>query len=879
MSRTSSDNERRVLQVAEIKARNDFTLQAMHQQFERVGRDRRGQRDRVKDDNINSINMKMPSFKETRDPDLYLDWERKVGAIFDCHNYSESKKVKLVIVEGRLQEGQAPIVTWVEMKRVMRKRFIPSHFQRELQQRLQTLKQGSMSVDEYFKSMDMAMMQANYELVDLYIKVENQNKRKQTSSWKGRSNTISKKPGLNQEMKSSSRPQEGKDKGRGHMMHECSSRRNIILREDGGYGSEKSEGEEEGDVSDEDDIELPNDGMIGVVRRIMTINLGSNSEEQRENIFHTRCGIKWKTCSMIMDIGSYANVVSLYFVEKLELACMKQRKTCSMIMDIGSCANVVSSYFVGKLELAWMKHPTPYRLQWLNDSCELKVNKQCMISFNVGRYDDDILCDIIPMQAFHISLGRPWQYDRNVFHDGRKNRYSLELNGRKFTLIPLSPSQVFEDQKRLRETIGKPRGRIKSVREEKEKKGGQEILKISSLKIFLMDCHLCVELSIKLILCLDHKFQIGLLIGVIQNRQKSFKGISVVLIQDSKPIAYFSENLSGATLNYSTNDKELYALSQDRKLGPFERFNLQDGYLFKENKLCIPNCPLREVFVREAHCGGLMGHFGVPQILDILAENFFWPGMRKDVERKCAQCLECKQDKSKVLPHGLYTPLHVPTLPWIDISIDFVTKAEMKKIIHEQTRLAIEKRNEQTSLRKNKGRKQVIFKPGDLVWVHFRKEKFPSKRNSKLHPRGDGPFQVLERIGDNAYKLDLPGEFQVSATFNVTDLSLFDVGSNSGTNSFQEEGNDSIKDKDRFLEASRRPFTRYHVKEMQTKVARFQWQIKKLLIVEDELKPKRDELYKFYNYLVSQIEVQEEEDWVPNSALEIQQKGTQKSSK
>uniref|UniRef100_A0A1S4D3S9 Retrotransposon gag domain-containing protein n=1 Tax=Nicotiana tabacum TaxID=4097 RepID=A0A1S4D3S9_TOBAC len=119
--------------------------------------------------------MKMSSFKGTRDPDLYLDWERKVEAIFDCHNYSEGKKVKLVVVEfsdyavvwwkklarNRLQEGQAPVATWAEMKRVMRNRFALSHFQRERQQHLQILKQGSMSVDEYFKAMDMAMIQAN----------------------------------------------------------------------------------------------------------------------------------------------------------------------------------------------------------------------------------------------------------------------------------------------------------------------------------------------------------------------------------------------------------------------------------------------------------------------------------------------------------------------------------------------------------------------------------------------------------------------------------------------------------------------------------------------------------------------------------------------
>ena len=72
----------------------------------------------------------------------------------------------------------------------------------------------------------------------------------------------------------------------------------------------------------------------------------------------------------------------------------------------------------------------------------------------------------------------------------------------------------------------------------------------------------------------------------------------------------------------------------------------------------------------------------------------------------------------------------------------------------------------------------------------MRKERFSAKRCSKLLPRGDGPFQVLERINDNAYKLDLPGKYDVSATFNVTDLSPFDVGDDLRVNPFQEEGND-----------------------------------------------------------------------------------------
>jgi len=91
----------------------------------------------------------------------------------------------------------------------------------------------------------------------------------------------------------------------------------------------------------------------------------------------------------------------------------------------------------------------------------------------------------------------------------------------------------------------------------------------------------------------------------------------------------------------------------------------------------------------------------------------------------------------------------------------------------------------------NKGRKHVVFQPGNWVWVHMSKERFPAHRKSKLQPRGDGPFQILERINDNAYKVDLPGEYGVSATFNVSDLTLFDVGDDSRSNPFKERGGDA----------------------------------------------------------------------------------------
>ena len=86
-----------------------------------------------------------------------------------------------------------------------------------------------------------------------------------------------------------------------------------------------------------------------------------------------------------------------------------------------------------------------------------------------------------------------------------------------------------------------------------------------------------------------------------------------------------------------------------------------------------------------------------------------------------------------------------------------------------------------------------------------------------MHPRGDGPFQILEKINDNAYKVNLPGEYKVSATFNISDLSPFDVGEDSRSNPFKERRNDenqggpSLKDPLQHLDG---PITRSRAKKI-----------------------------------------------------------------
>jgi len=84
----------------------------------------------------------------------------------------------------------------------------------------------------------------------------------------------------------------------------------------------------------------------------------------------------------------------------------------------------------------------------------------------------------------------------------------------------------------------------------------------------------------------------------------------------------------------------------------------------------------------------------------------------------------------------------------------------------------------------NKGRKKMLFEPGDLVWVHLRKDRFPEPRKNKLQPRADGPFKVLRKINDNAYEIDVPSTYGVSISFNVANLSPFFGSEESRTTPF-----------------------------------------------------------------------------------------------
>jgi hypothetical protein len=99
-------------------------------------------------------------------------------------------------------------------------------------------------------------------------------------------------------------------------------------------------------------------------------------------------------------------------------------RVLNLVIDNGSGMNIISKDIVRKLNLPLEKHPQPYKLSWVDDT-SIPVKHHCYLTFSLGNsYEDTLWCDVIPMQACHVLLGRPWLYDRRVLYDGFANTYT-----------------------------------------------------------------------------------------------------------------------------------------------------------------------------------------------------------------------------------------------------------------------------------------------------------------------------------------------------------------------------------------------------------------------------------------------------------------------
>jgi hypothetical protein len=476
------------------------------------GRRHRGNRgrNRPNEERFGKLKFNMPKFDGGSDPEAYLTWELKVDKIFRLHNYSEQKKMAMAALEfdgyaliwweqmlnDREEAGQGAVRSWAEMKREMRARFVPKHYRRDLFDKLQNLKQGSLNVDEYYKEMEKAMIRANvYEdeeqsiarfMSGLHRNIQRIVEFQQYRNLIELVHQASKaERQLQQDMKSNrgvsfstrSTPSGSKFTPRG------SASRGTTSNSSGGTRSNNfgaSSGKELAAPNEKNKSAISSPTSVGsstkssgiqcfkcggrghVIRecpnnRTIIVNdqgeYESASDEEHEDT-EGEDNPEKEVCAF--ETGAALVVTQILSVQMSEAEngqrhnlfqtrAKVEDKVCKVIIDGGSCHNLASKEMVDKLGLKLLKHPHPYHVQWLNNSGSIKIAQRVKVPFKIGEYVDTVECDVAPMTVCHMLLGRPWQYDRSSLHCGRTNEYTIKWKGKELILKPMTPQQILAE--------------------------------------------------------------------------------------------------------------------------------------------------------------------------------------------------------------------------------------------------------------------------------------------------------------------------------------------------------------------------------------------------------------------------------------------------
>lgn len=396
---------------------------------------RRHHRGINQEERFGKLNFTMPKFDGRSHPEDYFTWELKVEKIFRLHNYSEEKKLAMASLEfegyaliwweqllrDREEDGEDPIITWQEMKREMRIRFVSKHYRRDLFDKLQNLRQGSFSVEEYYKEMEKAMIRANvYEdkaqtiarfmaglhrniqrivefqpyqsLIDLVhqaTKAERQLQQdaKSTKPLSYGARTMTRGSKSISRFTAASSATKGSTGGLRSNIQGNSSGKNGAAPNTS-YKPAASTSTSIGSIAKSSGIQCFKCGGRGHVikecpnNRVILVNddgeYTSASEEEAEagnvedthkNEEHTGCEFEHGTTLVVTQILSVqmkeAKIGQRHNL--FQTRAKVQDKVVKVIINGGSCHNLASREMVEKLGLKLQRHPHPYHVQWLNE--------------------------------------------------------------------------------------------------------------------------------------------------------------------------------------------------------------------------------------------------------------------------------------------------------------------------------------------------------------------------------------------------------------------------------------------------------------------------------------------------------------------------------
>nr|GMC71415.1 homeobox protein cut-like [Ipomoea batatas] len=308
----------------------------------------------------------------------------------------------------------------------------------------------------------------------------------------------------------------------------------------------------EGDVYDVMEVKVVEEVRDHVNSGMQQRHLLYSEEKSsnQHNIFRTYGIMFEKVCKLTMDDGNWYNINSKVLDGHLGLEIETQPKlvlgkVCKLIVDNGSCDNIVSKALVQYLGLPTEPHPKPYKLGWIKEGPSVVVTEICRIPISIGKsYEDTITCEVIDMDACHILLGRPWQFDVDATHHGRENLYSFLWNKKKIVIPPAAWNDAA-----IKKTCA--------------------ITTIENWKTFVKEAG---ELNVVLVLIAKEQ------------------SIAPTHIPDEGEVIGFEELKSLYEIDGDFSDiwkqVQLHEPSQD--------FHIVDGYLFKGGRLCIPRISLPE---------------------------------------------------------------------------------------------------------------------------------------------------------------------------------------------------------------------------------------------------------------------------------------------